>query len=171
MISEAIHLDRRTGVITPSGHSSVRKLKDLAGLFFDEAARRGLDPETVVYQTYGCPGDLPGEQLLYGTTVLMPGDVGGEYFMTRGHFHTNPLRGELCLTLQGEGWLLLMDREGVTMRQKMSEGSLHDIPAHLAHRVVNTGDEPLIFFVSWMSDCGHDYETSQRLGFERIRNT
>lgn len=168
MLNPSMHLDLSSGSIEPSRHISTRRLKDLIGVFADESSLASMDPDNVVYQTYGCPGDLPGEQLLYGTTVLMPGDVGGECFMTRGHFHTNPLRGELCLTLRGEGLLLLMDRNGVTRKESMTPGSLHDIPAQLAHRVVNTGDEPLIFFVSWMSDCGHDYETSRRLGFERV---
>lgn len=171
MFNSSMRLDLSSGTIEPSRHTSTRRLKDLIGVFSDERSLASMDPDTVVYETYGCPGDLPGEQLLYGTTVLMPGDVGGECFMTRGHFHTNPLRGELCLTLRGEGRLLLMDREGNTRKESMTPGSLHDIPADLAHRVVNTGDEPLAFFVSWMSDCGHDYETSRRLGFERIFKT
>lgn len=161
-------LDFGSGVIDPSAHTSARRIGDLAGLFVDEEARSGMDPETVVYKTYGCPGDMEGEQLLYGTTVLMPGTVGDEFFMTRGHFHTHPLRGELCLTLRGTGILLLMDRAGKTDRVTMKEGALYNIPPDLAHRVVNTGSVPLIFFVSWMSDCGHDYESSQRLGFERV---
>lgn len=161
-------LDFQSGIIDPSVHTSTRRLRDLEGVFENEMARLEMALDTIVYETFGCPGDLPGEQLLYGTTVLMPGNVGGEYFMTRGHFHTNPLRGELCLTLRGQGELLLMDREGRTNRESMTSGSLHNIPADLAHRVVNTGAEPLVFFVSWMSDCGHDYETSRALGFERI---
>lgn len=161
-------LDINSGVIDPSAHTSSRRIGDLAGLFLDEDARAAMDPETVVYKTFGCPGDMEGEQLLYGTTVLMSGTVGDEFFMTRGHFHTHPQRGELCLTLRGNGILLLMDREGKTERVAMHEGALYNIPPDLAHRVVNTGTDPLVFFVSWMSDCGHDYETSQRLGFERV---
>jgi glucose-6-phosphate isomerase len=160
-----MHLDFATGIISPSGHSTRRRLAHLAELFEDQEALAAMDPETVVYQTYGCPGDAPGEQLLYGTTVLMPGRVGRECFMTRGHFHTHPLRGEICLTVSGQGVLLLMDREGQTRREPMSAGSLHDIPPPLAHRVVNTGEVPLIFFVTWMSDCGHDYESIRTKGF------
>lgn len=130
-----------------------------------------MDPDTVVYETYECPGDAEGEQLLYGTTVLMPGQVGGEFFMTRGHFHTKPERGELCLTLSGQGALLLMPGENLvpspneTRLEEMTPGSIHEINGRDAHRVVNTGSEPLIFFVSWMSDCGHDYESIRETGF------
>lgn len=32
-----------------------------------------------------------------------------------------------------------------------------DIDGRRAHRVVNVGEAPLVFFVTWMSDCGHEY--------------
>lgn len=160
-----MRLDFHTGEIDPSLHSVTRTIGDLAQIFQNQIAVATLDPSTIVYQTYGCPGDSEGEQLLYGTTVLMPGTVGDEYYMTRGHFHTKPERGELCLTIKGEGKLLLMDRSGNTTEELMSAGSLHNIDGRLAHRVVNTGTDPLVFFVSWMSDCGHDYESIRQRGF------
>ena len=85
--------------------------------------------------------------------------------MTRGHFHTDPLRGELMFTLRGTGEALLMDRDGKTWTEPMSPGSVHDIDGRYAHRVVNTGEVPLIFLVTWMSDCGHDYESIREKGF------
>lgn len=85
--------------------------------------------------------------------------------MTRGHFHTNPERGELMLTLGGKGALILMDRDRRTWMEPMDPGSTHDIDGRYAHRVANTGDEPLVFFVAWMSDCGHDYESIREHGF------
>ena len=57
------------------------------------------------------------------------------------------------------------DRDRKTWMEPMSPGSTHDIDGHHAHRVVNTGDEPLIFLVSWMSDCGHDYQSIKAEGF------
>lgn len=158
-------LDLATGVIDPSRHQVTRRLRDVAEIFQNQDALRAMDPETIVYETYGCPGDGEGPQLFYGTTVLMPGNVGGECFMTRGHFHTNPERGELCLTLKGEGVLLLMSHDRETHQEPMSPGSLHDIDGRYAHRVVNIGDEPLIFFVSWLADCGHDYASIGSAGF------
>lgn len=120
----------------------------------------------MAYETHGCPGEVEGPpRLLYATTVLQPGDIEGEYFMTRGHFHTNPERGELMLTLSGKGALILMDRDRRTWMEPMEPGSTHDIDGRYAHRVANTGDEPLVFFVAWMSDCGHDYESIREHGF------
>ena len=40
----------------------------------------------------------------------------------------------------------------------MKPGSLHYIPAGAAHRVVNTGDDPLRFVACWPSDAGYDYD-------------
>ena len=67
----------------------------------------------VVYRTYGLPGhDREDPELLYASTVIEPGHVEDEFFMTRGHFHIKPERGEWMLTLRGEGALVLRDRAG-----------------------------------------------------------
>lgn len=169
--SLAVHLDFASGVISPSEHSLIRRLKDIAEIFADAAALATMDPATVIYETYGCPGDGEGEELFYGTTVLHAGRVGDEFFMTRGHFHTHLLRGELCLTIRGRGRLLLMTRDGESRFEEMRSGSIHNIPPETAHRVVNVGDVPLVFFVAWMSDCGHDYASIRKMGFPRVTVT
>lgn len=47
-------------------------------------------PQTtsLVYEFYelGAP-EHPGD-IAFGTSIVYPGTVGGEYFMTNGHFHT-----------------------------------------------------------------------------------
>jgi len=82
--------------------------------------------------------------------------------MTHGHFHANPTRAEYYTTAQGEGRLLLMDRERKTWMEVMSPGSLHYIDGRYAHRVVNTGNVPLIFWACWPSDAGYDYAPSPK---------
>lgn len=122
--------------------------------------------ERVVYRTYGMvAADSSAPEMLYASTVIEPGDVHGECFMTRGHFHTDPLRGEWMLTLRGSGSLVLRDRDGKAWTESMGTGSVHMIDGRHAHRVANTGDEPLVFVVTWLADCGHDYETILREGF------
>jgi glucose-6-phosphate isomerase, archaeal len=160
-----LNFDRGTFGDSPA--QSRRTLGDLAEIFEGEVG----NPEQVVYETFGCPGEVEGPpRLLFATTVIQPGDVEGEFFMTRGHFHTNSERGELMFTLKGAGALLLMDREGKTWAEEMELGSTHDIDGKHAHRVVNTGGEPLIFLVAWMSDCGHDYDSIKKSGFgKRLR--
>lgn len=146
---------------------SVKLLKQLNGVFADEDAFSRLDPETLVYDVQahlpvkeGTPGGL-----YFGTTVIQPGKVGNEYFITRGHFHAQADRGEYYWGIQGEGMLILMDEQRKTWAEKMFPGSLHFIPGKVAHRVANTGTAPLIFGASWPSDAGHNYEEIDRNGF------
>ena len=49
----------------------------------------------------------------------------------------------------------------------MAQGTVHYIPGKVAHRVVNTGNEPLVFLASWPSDAGHDYGSIRTSGFSR----
>jgi len=141
---------------------SIRRIADVAPIFASVAS----DASKVVYEIYGSPAEVEGvAALLRATTVLHPGQVDGEFFMTRGHFHTNPERGEFMVTLSGEGLLVLMNRSRECRTEPMRCGSIHDIDGRDAHRVVNTGDVPLVFLVVWMSDCGHDYEAIRERGF------
>lgn len=108
-------------------------------------------------------GTLGG--LFFGITKLYPGKVGDEYFMTKGHFHAQSDRAEYYWGIKGEGMLILMDREGKTWAKKMTPGSLHYIPADIAHRVANIGNDLLSFGACWPSDAGHDYDTILQKGF------
>ena len=157
-----MHLSFETGRFDEQTPQSIRTLSELAPIFAGQVP----DSEQVVYETHGCPGEVEGPpRLLYATTILNPGDVQGECFMTRGHFHTNTERGELVFTLKGSGVLILMDRDRETWVETMATGSVHEIDGRHAHRAANCGDEPLILLVAWMSDCGHDYESIKEFGF------
>jgi glucose-6-phosphate isomerase len=159
-------LDFESGRFASEAPQARRTLGELKEIFADPNAVDALDADTVVYEIHGGPSEVEGAaKLLYATTILHPGDVRGEFFMTRGHFHTRADRGELVFTLRGSGTLLLMDRLRKSWTEDMRPGSVHDVDGAHAHRVANTGSEPLIFLVAWMSDCGHDYETILREGF------
>lgn len=148
---------------------STKRIGDLAGLFLDEAERRRMDPQTEVYRVkFWRPvpdGTLGG--LFWGTTEIQAGTVGNEYFMTHGHFHAEPDRAEFYATLRGAGRLILMCEDGQASLQSMTPGSVHYIPGRVAHRVANTGTEPLVFVASWPSDAGHDYARVRAHGFSR----
>jgi len=149
-----------------------RTIDELKGLFRDEAARRAMDPRTVVYRTQAISPVPHGHEggLFWGTTFLEPGVVGDEYFMTKGHHHTQRSRAEFYLTATGQGALILMDENRRTRFEPMRPGSLHYVPGHTAHRVANTGDSVLAFLACWPSDSGHDYENIAKHGFSaRLR--
>lgn len=154
----------------PDAVRTVRRASDLRGVFADGAALEELiragDP--VVYETYEPPIPNPRGHLVYGLTVLYPGRVGDEYFMTRGHYHFQRLTAEVYVPLRGEGYLLLQDEAGHARAEALLPGSVMYVPPGWAHRSVNTGDGPLVFLYVYPADAGHDYETISRVGF-RIR--
>lgn len=146
---------------------SVKLLGELSGIFRDEPARSSMDPNQEVYCVRWWPTVPAGQEggLFWGVTILYPGKVGEEYFMTHGHFHANRTRAEYYAAVAGNGILLRMDAQRKTWGEAMSPGTLHYIHGEHAHRVVNVGNEPLIFWACWGSDAGYDYGTIRQSGF------
>ena len=70
---------------------TLRHLKDLKTMFADQDAAEAMLKEgnPLVYEFYEL-NDIPEESgdLRFGTTIIYPGKVGNEYFLTKGHFHT-----------------------------------------------------------------------------------
>jgi glucose-6-phosphate isomerase len=147
--------------------NQTRKLKDIPGIFADEKAYTYMDLEQEVYSVQAWlpvdEGTLGG--LFFGASTIYPGKVGNEYFMTKGHFHAQSDRAEFYWGIQGNGILILMDRERNTWAEEVYPGSLHYIGGEIAHRLANTGNEKLIVGACWPSDAGHDYEEIAENGF------
>jgi glucose-6-phosphate isomerase len=174
MISEPIRVDFSTGKLTGEGVEDIcRTIGDLEGVFRDEEAWRAMNPAQLVYRVQmfrpveeGAVGGL-----FWGATLIEPGVVGDEYFMTKGHFHALRDRSEYYVTTAGQGALILMDESRQTRVELMRPGSVHYIPSHHAHRVANTGSDTLSFVACWPSDAGHDYRSILEHGFSaRIRS-
>jgi glucose-6-phosphate isomerase len=146
---------------------STKTLGQMGALFHDRDAVAKLDPTTPLYSVaWWAPvpaGTVGG--LYWGVTRIEPGCVGDEFYMTHGHFHADATRAEFYATAQGEGMLVRMDRDRKTWAEVMAPGSLHAIDGRHAHRVVNTGSAPLIFWAAWGSDAGYDYAAIEREGF------
>ena len=146
---------------------SAKTIADLKGIFLDEAARCRMNPGQEVYrvrQWSPVPAGYEGG-LFWGVTIIQPGKVGDEYFMTHGHLHANRARAEYYAVAAGDGVLMSMDEGRHTWGEEMRPGSLHYISGQYAHRVVNVGLEPLIFWACWCSDAGYDYGTIRDQGF------
>ena len=144
-----------------------RLLKDVAGIFLDQEAAKLAPADTVAYHVQSWLPVAEGTEggLFFGTSTIMPGKVGNEYFMTKGHFHAQSDRAEFYWGVQGKGMLILMDRNRKAWAEEVYPGSLHYIGGDIAHRLANTGDENLIVGACWPSDAGHDYEAIAVNGF------
>lgn len=163
----ALDLDLATGGLAPHTTRIERRLSALIGAFEDTAAFEQLveNGDPLVYEVLQY--DVPEEegQLICCTTVIQPGAVGDEYFMTKGHYHSIRATGEVYLGLSGIGILLLMTEEGACSAIAMERGTAAYVPPYWAHRTVNTGDDPFVFFAVYPGNAGHDYGTIESSGF------
>lgn len=161
-------IDFQTGALSGDGIAASRRtLGDLVAVFENEAVRLAMPQDQIVYWVQShtpVPEGTPGG-LFFGVSNIMPGDVDGEYFMTKGHFHAKRETAEYYWCIEGKGALLLMDEAGKCWVEGLAPGSLHYIPGGVAHRLANTGDAVLRVGACWPSDAGHDYETITRTGF------
>lgn len=146
---------------------SLKTLADLQGVFRNCEAYEQMSPDTLLYEvTCHMPveeGTIGG--LYFGITKIYPGKVGGEYFMTKGHFHTNMDCGEYYWGIEGEGRLIMMDQTRKVWSEQVFPGSLHYIPGGVAHRVANIGNSVLSFAACWPSNAGHNYQVILENGF------
>jgi glucose-6-phosphate isomerase, archaeal len=164
-----IRMDWAKGLLSRDARvlETLKTLGQLDGIFANTRALRGMDPNTVVYRVQAwcpVPDGTEGGQF-WGSTVVEPGHVDSEYFITHGHFHLKRDRTEYYGTIEGEGALILMDEARRTWMEHMSAGTLHFVPPNTAHRVANIGKVPLRVVACWPSDAGHDYEPIRRHGF------
>jgi len=88
--------------------------------------------------------------------------------MTKGHFHKIKDTAEVYLTLKGRGKLVMQTPDQESKVLDMRKGSISYIPPYWAHRTVNTGDEPLIFFGVYRGDAGHNYGIIEQKGMSII---
>lgn len=163
-------MDMQTGVIAPTGPVIRRHLSNMRGMYADAEAEAQVmaGEDRLIYEVY--PADLPEEegQVLYCTTVIHPGKIGDEFHMTKGHYHTKRDRGEVYVGMQGEGYLLLQTEDNQFHAEPMKPGTIAYVPPYWAHRTVNVGSTPFIFFAAWPGDAGHDYGTIERDGFVQL---
>ncbi len=164
-----LQVDFNSGIIGGS-KLTTRRLSDMRGMYSDSAAFDQImahEGNRLIYEVYAA--ELPETEgnVLYCTTIIQPGQIGSEYHMTKGHYHAKRDRAEVYLGIAGTGHLLLQLEDGTVRAVAMTAGTAAYVPPCWAHRTMNTGDVPFIFFAAWPGDAGHDYSTIERLGFAK----
>lgn len=155
-----------SGRLAPATSTIERRLSHMRGFFADAQAEEALAAEDpIVYEVfqYDVPETL-GE-LFTCTTVLHPGRVGDEFFMTKGHYHSVRDRAEVYYGLAGRGRLLLQTEDGGFESTEMEPGTVAYVPPCWGHRTVNTGDQDFVFLAVYPGDAGHDYGSIETTGF------
>lgn len=147
-----------------------RYLSRMKNMYADGDACREIlekqDPLIYRFHELGAPEE--DGVLSFGITELMPGKVGNEYYMTKGHFHKKLMTSEIYLCLSGSGMLMLENMEGDWKVIPMKEMEAVYVPAGYAHRSINTGNEVLRMFFVYGADAGHDYNTIETKGFRHL---
>lgn len=149
----------------------IRHVSNMVSQFADSnAAQAAADQgDPVLYEFYGL--ELPEDDsgvLQFGTTILYPGKIGDEYYMTKGHFHTILDTSEIYYCLSGQGMMLMETPEGDVDWKELKPGDALYVPGRWAHRSINTGSEPLVMFFVYRADAGHDYGTIEEKGYRKI---
>jgi glucose-6-phosphate isomerase len=147
------------------------RLNDLKNFFHDENTvnqilSRGENP--VIYQYYEHSQDEVYGHLNFGVTIINPGKIGNEYYLTRGHYHAKEEAAEVYVGLKGKGIILMQNKEGQTVHLPISKGTVVYVPPFWAHRTVNIRKEALSFFYIYPSDAGHNYDTIRKMGFAKL---
>ncbi len=148
-----------------------RWLSQLDGSFADQSAykERLEKGDVFVYQVTNIENAAGEGQLHYGLAVLMPGKVGKEYFLTRGHIHAWRPAAEVYICLSGKGMMLLENVEtGVSSAVPLTPQDVVYVPGNTIHRTVNVGDVPLVYWGILSSEAGHDYEIVKQKNFSQV---
>lgn len=154
-------MDFQSGRLNPARDTVERRLGDMHGMYLGDVSH----PDTVVYEVLLLTVPDTNSEIQCSTTILHPGTVGDEHFMTKGHFHQVRDRSEVYIGLRGEGRLVLATEAGDHVVEPIRPGTVNYIPGGWAHRSVNVGAEPLAFFAAYVGDAGHDYGTIEEQGF------
>ncbi len=148
-----------------------RRLSALRGQFLDQESYQQMlaRNDQLVYEVYEVRRpEVMGEMLL-GISIVHPGKVGREFFMTKGHFHSVLETSEVYYCLRGEGFMVMETPEGDTSVQALSSGIVLYVPPRWAHRSVCTSRQGnLVTFFIYPANAGHDYGTIEQHGFRKL---
>jgi glucose-6-phosphate isomerase len=148
-----------------------RKLSSMKGQYLNQAAYRDMlsQDDVLLYQVFELKRPEIEGELLHGISIVHPGKVGDEYFMTKGHFHTVLETAEVYFTLKGDGFMLMETPEGNCVVEELKSGKVLYVPPRWAHRSVNvSSEEDLVMFFVYPGNAGHDYGTIETQGFKKL---
>ncbi|MFB2552449.1 glucose-6-phosphate isomerase [Ensifer soli] len=149
-----------------------KRFSDLAGLYGDAAAYRALSErigDPVVYAVDDFRPSARAGDMIHGVTHMIPGRVGEEYFLTRGHIHAQADRPEIYYGQKGHGLMQMESPEGETRIVEIRPQTLCYVPPYWIHRSINVGSGDLVMVFAYPADSGQDYGIIETSGGMRHR--
>jgi glucose-6-phosphate isomerase, archaeal len=159
------------GVPSSYDNHMTRRLSSMRGQYADAEAYAALlaQDDCLLYEVYEEHRPEVDGELTHGVSIIHPGKVGDEYFMTKGHFHARLATAEVYYCLAGEGRMVMETPEGECSVVELRPGRALYVPPRWAHRSVNTGrDADLIMYWVYPADAGHDYGSIEKQGFRKL---
>lgn len=148
-----------------------RTLSSLKGQFLDQDAYAQLleQDDRLLYEVYEIKRPAIAGEFLSGISIVHPGKVGKEFFMTKGHYHSVLETAEIYLCLKGEGCMVMENPDGEAAVERLSPGKVLYVPPRWAHRSVCTSrQQDLVTFFVYPGNAGHDYGTIEKQGFRKL---
>lgn len=163
-------LDFATGTIDKPAQYSSRRISELRGFFQEQPAVEAAieQNDRLVYEVYEFEVPHDNGQLLFGSTIIHPGKVGTEYFMTKGHFHFKEDVSEVFICLRGEGQILIQTKEEDVQVLPMKAQEVVYSPPFTGHRLINTCPEEFVVATIGQADAGHDYGPILEKGMAKL---
>ena len=125
--------------------------------------------DQIIYEVYEIKRPEVEGELLMGISIVHPGKVGREFFMTKGHFHSVLETSEIYYCLRGEGYMVMETPEGETSVEDSLSGKDPIRTTALGAPVcMYLQQEDLVTFFAYPANAGHDYGTIERLGFRKL---
>lgn len=148
-----------------------RHLSAMEGQFLDDEAFQRMmeEGDPILYEVYELERPGVAGEIRHGLSVVHPGTVGDEFFMTKGHFHDVLDTSEIYYCLRGQGMMVMETPEGEWSVEPLKPGWVLYVPPRWAHRSVNTGlEESLVTLFAYPSNAGHDYGSIEKQGFRKL---
>ncbi len=146
-----------------------RRLSALRNQYADRKACEAMlvSGDPVIYEVHeNRRPEIVGE-LMSGLSIVHPGRVGDEYFMTKGHYHAVRDTAEIYYCMRGMGVLLMENEAGDTAVEEFCPGRVIYVTPRWAHRSINTGSDDLVTLFVYPAHAGHDYAAIESTGFRK----
>lgn len=159
-------IDVAAGTLAGGSGRYEKRLSDLAGIYADKAAFAAMlaEGDRVTYAVEDLKPNTNAGDMIFGITRMVPGRIGDEYFVTRGHIHAKGNRPEIYSGESGYGLMQLESPEGESRIIEVTPRSVCYVPPFWIHRSVNVGPADLVMTFSYPADSGQDYDIIARSG-------